>query len=400
MKKIVIIGILVSLAFIGCFSPWKGEEASIILSIGGSTVNRSIWPHEKYPYILDEIVYNVTIDGQDYKKFESIGGKTIKTTVTPGIYTITIEAWYLNAHYAKGSLENITIIVGKNTIPFPMTAWVPDMDTTDPDTTDMDPNKTYLIAEGINNMEFNSLSDALFAAQASKNTELENLEMSGLGLEEFTISIGNSEHFLNSDTGIIQQGHTVTIKNHGNGTAYIKSDSDTPLFLVYGNLTLQDNIILEGDDDNYSALINVYGILNMIGNVKIIGNNNKYSYGGGVCVFDGGIFNMYNGIISNNKTFFWGGGVYVEANGTFNMYDGIIGGNKAGWSGGGIYITKGGFFHKERGTIYGNDVDDESLWNIDEYGWYSVYLCNLIYRDSTVWPEESLDYKPEEDDDL
>jgi hypothetical protein len=380
MKKMVTIVILASLVLIGCFSPWKGNEASIILNIGGSIGNRSVWPHEEDPSILDEIVYKVIIDGQDYKKFESIGGKTIKTTITPGIYTITIEAWYLNKHYAKGSLENITINVGVNTIPFPLTAWIPDME----------PNKTYLIAEGINK-EFDSFLDAYTEAR-------DNLQ-----LEVFTISISDMDHFLNSDTvGTIDANMVITIKNHGSGTAYIKPDIETngSIFSVYGNLILQGNITLEGVDDNYSALINVYGTLNMNGNVKITRNNNIEGYGGGVCVFEGGTFNMEAGTISNNKALYRGGGVCVADGGKFHMSGGIISGNEVSSSmsntasgGGGVFIEKGAFFDKTKGTIYGGGenagVDDQSLCNKDSVnGAHSVYLGNIgKYENTTVWEE-------------
>jgi len=419
MKKIVVTSVLISFILIGCFSPWKGDEASIILSLGGSTGNRSVWPHEEDSGILNEIVYNVIIDGHDYKEFNSIGGMTVKTTVIPGIYTITVEAWYLNEHYAKGSLENITITAGINTIMFPLTVWIPDMD----------PNKTYLIAEGIN-MEFNSLSDALSAAQASSNTQL----------EEFTISISDKVHFLNSDTGVIQQGHTVIIKNHGNGTAFIKPDPETndSLFSVFGNLTLQGKVTLEGVNDNYYTLINVYGTLNISGNVKITGNKRSdrgSDSGGGVCVRDGGTFNMSGGEISGNEKFPFGGGVYVEAGGTFYMEEGTINNNKAIYrgggvcvedggifrmnggiisgnevssymssttsGGGGVFITTGAYFRKTQGTIYGYGdnagVSDESLCNKDLInGAHSVFLGNHNWycRDSTVWPEESLVDEP------
>jgi len=443
MKKIVVTGVLISFILIGCFSPWKGDEASIILSLGGSAGNRSVWPHEEDPDILNEIVYNVIIDGHDYKEINSIGGMTVKTTVTPGIYTITIEAWYLNEHYAKGSLENITITAGINNITFPLTAWIPDIYPNP----DMDPNKTYLIAEGIN-MEFNSLSDALSAAQASSDTELEIPGMYGLGLEEFTISISDREHFLNSDTGVIEEGHKVTIKNHGNGTAYIKHDNEIEsgrgigyIFLVYGELTLQGNITLMGFDGNYSTLINVYGILNMNDNVKITGNirnGQGGDSGGGVCVRDGGTFNMSGGEISGNKEFGFGGGVYVEEGGTFYIEAGIISNNKALYRGGGVCVAEGGrfrmsggiisgnevsnsisitasggggvfiapgaYFRKTQGTIYGYGdnagVYDESLCNHDLNGAHSVFLGNDgKNRDTTVWPDDSLVDVPEDGDD-
>jgi len=357
-----IFAVILTLAFTACFNGQQGNEASIVLNLGGSTGNRaaSAWPHDDYSGIRDKLVYKVIIDGPDYIEIGPTSKMTIKTTVTPGIYSIKVEAWYLNVQYAKDSIENVTIKAGPNPISIKLKPW-------------MDTTKTYLIADGII-MDFPSLADALMVAKTD------------YGLGEFTVSIGDGPHFLNEDEGNIE--NKVTIKSHGSGEASIMLDppDSGALFKVSdsGNLTLRGNIILRGSENNVSALIKVYGILNMYDNVVIKENKNTGDdHGGGVCVY--GEFHMRNGKISGNETKYRGGGVCVEEDGTFNMYDGIISGNRVNdyisglvvTGGGGVYIAEGAFFHKEQGIIYGGEATlAESLKNFDTLGSHSVFLGN------------------------
>jgi len=407
-NKLLTIAIL-TLAFSACFNGQQGDEASIILNLGGSTGNRAAWLHEEDPGILDKIVYKVVIDGPDQIKIDSTGETKIKTTVTPGIYTITVEAFYLNKPYAKDSVENIIIKAGPNTVPIILKPC-----NEIPDVPDMDPAKTYLIAEGIK-MEFYSLLATLTAARNEP------------GLKEFTVSIGDGDYSLNNDTGgSIFEDEIVTIEKHGSNNTSINLEAGGPLFSVSGELTLQGNITLTGLEVNNSALINVYGTFNMYDNVIITGNNNRDSggypaggYGGGVYVGNGGTFNMEGGTISSNEADHWGGGVYVDAGGTFTMNkgtihgnkaklgggvyvyiegdtgerdigkfymnDGEISGNEATQQGGGVYIHGNAIFEKKQGTIYGSDEPDDNKKNKDTSGGaHSVYLGSRWYSIATT----------------
>jgi hypothetical protein len=429
---VFILAVISALIFFACFNDRQGKEASIILNLGKNAGNRAAWPHEENPDILDNILYKVVIDGPDHIEIESTGIATIKTTVTPGIYTITVEAHYLSEPYAKYSVENITIKAGANFVPISLKPWneIPDMD----------PTKTYLIAEGIK-MEFNSLSIALRVAKTNPEIELEGegLEgLIGLGLKEFTVSIGDDYHYLNNDTGgSIFEGEKVIIKKHGNGTACIKpgdpeSGTETRdcIFSVNGELTLKGNITLEGVKNNYYALIvvNKDGIFNMYDNVKITENKNDLygGYGGGVYVCNGGTFTMEGGTISGNEAYYWGGGVYVDVGGTFIMKKGIIHGNKAQNGGGvcvfyddenggnffmnngeisgneatrvggGVYIFGSALFVKTQGTIYGTNAN-EGKRNIDSGGGGadSVFLGSNS-KGITTTIDEPLDNYPSE----
>jgi hypothetical protein len=355
MKKIVfplLFVICVPLFLAACFNGLHGDKASIILNLGGSTGNRTVWFHDDDSDILNEIVYTVKISGQDNKELYSTGGTTITATVTPGVYNIDIEARYLDRPYAKGFVENITIKAGKNNVPVSLKEW-------------LDPKKTYLIAEGRRiKKEFDSFTDPDTDDFKDSFTSAFEEAMK-MELEVFTISVSDGEHFIKDDNGVnINDGVIVTIKSHGSGEAYLKHEHEDPdypvplgsLFSVSSSseLTLQGNIILEGGD-SYSPLIVVSGKLTLDGNVTITGNINSETGGGGVYVDEYGTFEMKAGIISGNTTTAGflgnGGGVYVNKNGEFIMYDGIIKKNEAAVCGGGVYVSEGGTFKMYGGKI-------------------------------------------------
>ena len=122
-----------------------------------------------------------------------------------------------------------------------------------------------------------------------------------------------------------------------------------------------DFIEINGTNNN----LNLYDCK---GGGSITGNSSTNN-GRGVCVKNGGTFNMYGGSITGNTANVDGGGVYVDG-GTLNMYGGRITGNPATWysgeekgRGGGVYVRTG-TFTMEGGSItrnvakyYGSDYD-------------------------------------------
>ena len=136
-------------------------------------------------------------------------------------------------------------------------------------------------------------------------------------------------------------------------------------------LVLDNNITLQGRDNNTDALVSVAmgGTLLMnsgstiTGNRHVSANNNLYVYGGGVRV--AGSFTMNGGTISGNSVYSTHRGAYgggVSGGGTFTMNGGTISGNTAYGSipfqtgifngyGGGVYFM--GRFTKTGGTIFG-----------------------------------------------
>jgi len=143
-------------------------------------------------------------------------------------------------------------------------------------------------------------------------------------------------------------GSNRTISLSSNGSMFkVRSD-------VYSGLTLvlDNNITLQGRNNNTSSLIMVYagGMLKMNSGSTVMGNNSESD--GSMNVGNGGIFIMNGGTISGNSAKD-GGGVYVYYNGTFTMNNGNISGNSAD-RGGGVHVVDGGTFTMNGGTIDGN----------------------------------------------
>jgi hypothetical protein len=169
----------------------------------------------------------------------------------------------------------------------------------------------------------------------------------------------------------------VTVQLPGPGNMFRVSDGAT--------LTVGNNVILNGVNNNNVPLIIVYGNLNLNGGT--ISNNTISTTvmgGGGVFVANGGNFTMTSGTISGNATADGGGGGGVIVYGTFTMYNGTISGNSTsntgmgggvqvsgtftmhggtisdnttgGWGGGGVGVWTGGTMYMHGGTISRNQA--------------------------------------------
>lgn len=137
-----------------------------------------------------------------------------------------------------------------------------------------------------------------------------------------------------------------------------------------------DFIEINGTNNN----LNLYDCK---GGGSITGNSSTNN-GRGVCVKNGGTFNMYGGSITGNTANVDGGGVYVDG-GTFTMKNGSITGNTATWysgeekgRGGGVYIRTG-TFTMEGGSItrnvakyYGSDYDGGGGVRVSNGGMFNM----------------------------
>lgn len=239
----------------------------------------------------------------------------------------------------------------------------------------------YTVSGDISNA-FNSLYDALTAINSDTGSE-------------YSIAISGNDT-LSGTSGIINAGKNVTLKSDGSGTYSIFQDTNNRHFKIYGNLTLE-NIILIGnadlgvgggiDIDGGSLTLNsgtiitkCYnngsgGAIYAVNNSKIVMNegkitNNKTStsaaIGGGVSLTNSD-FIMKNGEISYNLST-WGGGVDVGLESTFTMYDGSINDNETiltpSYGGGGgvhvyvhsIFTMNGGDITKNKSGYFGGGI--------------------------------------------
>jgi hypothetical protein len=104
-----------------CFSPWAGDDAIIVISLGGTTGNRGAARKVELP---ENLYHIVTLKGPSEVQPVRIaqGKKETKITVVPGQWDITIIAYQnsLNQPYAKGVKEGVDIKVGKNNVKIDM----------------------------------------------------------------------------------------------------------------------------------------------------------------------------------------------------------------------------------------------------------------------------------------
>jgi len=170
---------------------------------------------------------------------------------------------------------------------------------------------------------------------------------------------------------------TITLKGIGTERT-ISLNISGSMFTVESGVTLilDDNLKLQGRNNNYASLVRINYGANLVLNsgAKIANNTQSFyvqgsnsSYGGGVYV-TGGAFIMNGGEISGNSAYCaaagtasgYGGGLYVTG-GAFTMNGGKISDNSAYCSaalasgyGGGVYVTGGAF------TMNGGEISDNS----------------------------------------
>lgn len=153
------------------------------------------------------------------------------------------------------------------------------------------------------------------------------------------ISSGATLNLTDCDTSVVRYGKW-------NSDQFEISDASDN-----GGIELKGGVITGGARGVFIA----NGTLNMY-NGNIAGNTVSNDKGGGVCVGNNSMFNMYGGSITENKAKY-GGGVYTYDGSTFNMYDGSIANNAAS-SGGGVY----GFsstFNMYSGSIANNTASSD-----------------------------------------
>jgi uncharacterized repeat protein (TIGR02543 family) len=113
MKKMAVIGVLVSLALIACFSPWKGEEGTLTINLGGGNSRVIVpWLGENY-----ELTYVFNLDGgpggPHVREIPPPGGTVVFSTA-PGDWNISVEAYEINED--GGTLHRHLIAVGRGSV--------------------------------------------------------------------------------------------------------------------------------------------------------------------------------------------------------------------------------------------------------------------------------------------
>jgi hypothetical protein len=103
--KFFLLFVFAPLAFSGCFSPWKGNEAALTLLFGGSPGGRAALP--------EGVVHTIELDGPTGRQSHTAETNTFSVTVMPGYWHVSVRALLNGALYAKGE-GGADIIAGQN----------------------------------------------------------------------------------------------------------------------------------------------------------------------------------------------------------------------------------------------------------------------------------------------
>jgi len=99
----IIIAIITALSLSGCFSPLKGNEATITINLGADSNARAAYPPTGD--IFSELEHRITLQGPTATQRHTLskGKLNANFSVTPGLWEITVEAWLDGELYAIGS---------------------------------------------------------------------------------------------------------------------------------------------------------------------------------------------------------------------------------------------------------------------------------------------------------
>jgi len=347
----VFFGVALLLVLSGCFSPWKGEEGNLTVSldgparaIGDISAENSNFDHE---IILDGPGGTVS---QTFKK----GTTSASFQLAAGTWNVTVRAMgqipddnqsgsqYRECGFPDRMLRalgftSVQIAAGQNTI-----AKIPMVTATEVFT----PSQ---LSCAINMVNMDRMQEYILIANdiAIYPVSLSNQSVTLLAEKDVRLT---RDDYTSTDMIDIENGSELTLGGPG----------------MKGGLTIDGS--WKGDDTNpcMGTIIHVGSdsALEMNDGIVLCNNNNTIGDtatggNGGAIYLDSGSITMNGGSINNNTcTGSCGGGVYVNS-GSFTMNGGSITGNTLPLNlntsnrGGGVYI-RSGTFTMNGGSITGN----------------------------------------------
>ncbi|MDE6968068.1 MAG: hypothetical protein K2P12_05345, partial [Clostridia bacterium] len=222
---------------------------------------------------------------------------------------------------------------------------------------------------------------------------------------------------VDSKSIIIPQGGKITLDLNGKTIDRKLTQEKAVVYggviRVYGELSIMDSVY----SNSYNSNINIktvyeenkedenllYSKIEELNYGKIQGGAST-SHGGGVCIAENAVFNMYGGVIANNMVTVNGGGIYSET-ATINLYDGIIYKNEATEpsksNGAGIFLcgstlnVYGGYIIGNSAGYYGGGIEiedhlDNTNGNIDSV--LNIYDCVIAYNKAMYGAGVSFSY--------
>jgi len=310
----------------GCLSPWKGDEGTVSISLGSQARSRAAADaQDGFPWPA-EASHTITFSGGSGlgpNRSGIKGGETVHFSVAPGLWTITVQAFYeTTGPVAEGS-RTVDIKPGPNgVITIPMSLKV--------------------IFNDDNEKKVGTLPWAINDVAGSSSKDIDIIIDLPAGQSTITLNKGILVEY--SDTPQFG-GKSVTMRAQKDVTIQRGSNSASESLFTIGQYGI---LILGGAG---SAPITIDG-------------GNKQTTPGRIAsapliTVNNGEFITHEGVTLQNNTntstagiSSSGGGVYVGGNGKFYMNGGTIRGNSAD-KGGGVYVD--GEFSITNGIIYGSD---------------------------------------------
>ena len=372
----LLLPVCLALALTTCFSPWAGDTATLIVSVGGAGNPRALVQPGDIPGFNFELI----VKGPGGTHRHNFTGTTAAIKVLPGKYQVSIIATNnVGALRALGERE-VTVRGGSTPVGIEMFSAT--------EVTDIyDLMAEISFVNGGTRPEILVFKNGGSFTAPSQITINRPIEIRAEN--PVTINLGASPSFLFS----VSPDGELTLKGHltldGGYDGYNTSNNASLIEVTGGTLTINNGVTLQ---NNYSGAlggavwVRNNGTFTMEGGticdnftaqasgaVEIQNGtftmktgaviaNNKTNGDGGAVSLGNGTFNMLGGSIFNNtatgtftNSLGYGGGVLVVF-GTFNMTGGSISGNNAADRGGGVYVlNSGNFIKKGNSIIYGNN---------------------------------------------
>jgi hypothetical protein len=207
----LIIAVLTALNFTTCSdgvgslgdAGGSGSRGNVALTINLIGNSRSAIPWPPDPDIINQLNYTITLSGEDETRtITARGGNTIRTNVSPGHWTVRVDAYLNNNRFASG-IYSVDVIAGQNTpVRIPMISAFGDF------TLYVDMTHGNIIMENIN------------------GDPLGNISLAGISLNESTLTLDNFS-FTTSNPDILRiHGNNATIVLIGENTLTSTLDND------------------------------------------------------------------------------------------------------------------------------------------------------------------------------
>ena len=352
-KSYLVICLLVTVFLVSCFSPWKGEEATLNIRLGGGG-SRSLVELNPDGTPVESLYYELILAGPGGTRRFSFTGTSAVFSVVPGYYHVTVRGISASNIPTFGGIKSKLRALGETEVEVKsgansasvdlfsaseVTSWAElELAASGGPYSNTDPNynrdEIILLKNGSGPWE--AYSTIKIQRKITLRAE-DNIEITRAGINTPGFF---DENFFNVPMDFDYSIRELTLEG-GKGTLTLNGGGGPAGSLSYSVITI-------GGYTHPSP----NGKLVMNPGVKIINNLASDS----AAVYCGGTFEMNGGEISGNTAFADGGAVTVmSVDGKFIMNGGTITKNSAS-TGGAVFINSGTFEMNNDSKIIGNSA--------------------------------------------